>query len=234
MWPRTRRLPRRPLPLLLPLPPPLPPARPVSLSKVTLEKRGQSISLEKKQERGFGEIRINLNWSRGEAKRSGGLLGGLFGGNRGIDLDLGCLWEAADGNKGCVQALGGTLGAYDEPPYVRHAGDDRTGDRPEGENMTVNGDHLPRLRRILIYAFIYEGVPNWAAADGVAMVRMAGHPDIEVRLDSPEANQGLCAIAMLENDGGRLKLTKEERYFRDHRELDMAYGWGLRWVAGSK
>ena len=83
-----------------PAPPPAPPN--VSLSKVTLEKRGEKISLEKRGQAGHGRIVCNLNWSSGGAQVKRGLLGGMFGKSKssGIDLDLGCLFEMADGNKG--------------------------------------------------------------------------------------------------------------------------------------
>ncbi|MBL6217686.1 TerD family protein, partial [Klebsiella oxytoca] len=66
-------------------PPPAPAPNKVSLSKVSLTKEKPAISLAKKDN--FGEIRINLNWHRGSG--SGGLLGGMFGSSKAIDLDLG-------------------------------------------------------------------------------------------------------------------------------------------------
>lgn len=217
-----------------PSPPELaPPPTPVSLTKVTLEKRGQSVSLEKKRNEGFGEIVFNLNWNqRPEKKR--GFLGGLLGGRKGIDLDLGCLWELEDGRKGVVQALGEAWGNYRGEPFIQHAGDDRTGASAQGENIRINGDRMPKIKRILVFAFIYDGVPNWAMADGVATVKIPDQQDIEVRLDNPTVGQGMCAIALIENERGKLKVTKEERYFPGHIEMDKAYRWGLRWMAGSK
>ncbi|MDR8269274.1 tellurium resistance protein TerA, partial [Acinetobacter baumannii] len=64
-------------------PPPAPAPNKVSLSKVSLTKEKPAISLAKKDN--FGEIRINLNWHRGSG--SGGLLGGMFGSSKAIDLD---------------------------------------------------------------------------------------------------------------------------------------------------
>lgn len=97
-------------------PPPAPPAPPkVSLSKVSLTKEKPAISLAKKDN--FGEIRINLNWHRGSG--SGGLLGGMFGSNKAIDLDLGAFVELADGYKSVVQALGNAFGNYHSEPYVQ-------------------------------------------------------------------------------------------------------------------
>ncbi|HCF18165.1 MAG TPA: stress protein, partial [Rhodospirillum rubrum] len=149
--------------------------------------------------------------------------------------DLGCLWEMeGSGQKGVIQALGEAWGDYAREPFIRHAGDDRTGAMAQGENIKINGDRLSQIKRILVFAFIYDGAPNWAAADGVATVKIPGQPDIEVRLDNPASGQGMCAIALIEKDGGKLKVTKEERYFRGHKDMDETYRWGLRWVSGSK
>lgn len=230
-----------PPPSPAPTPPPAPqptpapasapaPSPTLNLSKITLEKKGQSISLDKKAA-GFGEIRINLNWTQSSGKRKRGLFGG---GNRGIDLDLGCLFELSDGYKGAIQALGDTFGAYNNEPYIELMGDDRTGAAIGGENMRVNGQRWNEIRRILVYAFIYEGVPNWAQADGTVTVEVPGEPPLEVRMDSHSGRDGMCAIAMLENVGGGIKVTKLIEYFRGHRYMDEHYRWGLRWAAGSK
>lgn len=215
-----------------PAPAPKPAAPPISLNKITLEKKGQSISLEKKA--GFGEIVVNLNWSRSTGGQKG-LLGGLFGGGGGgTDLDLGCLFELTDGVKGAVQALGNSFGSLESPPYIQLMGDDRTGDSTAGEFLHINGRYWDRIRRILIYAFIYQGAPNWAAADGVVTVKTPGQPTLEVRLDNHRRDCGMCAIALLENDGGNIRVSKQVEYFNGHRNLDQGYSWGLRWAAGSK
>src|SRR3954451_20247509 len=108
---RLRYQPRRCRPFRCPppaAPPPAPAAKPVNLSKITLEKCGQSVSLEKKHAKGFGEVLFNLYWNR---RPKGGLFSGLRGGKR-IDLDLGCLWELEDGRIGVVQALGNAWGDF--------------------------------------------------------------------------------------------------------------------------
>lgn len=66
----------------------------IELSKITLEKQGDShrIDLSKRTSGGSGEIVINLRWSRGgESKKS--FLNSLFSSNSSIDLDLGCFWD---------------------------------------------------------------------------------------------------------------------------------------------
>jgi tellurite resistance protein TerA len=208
----------------------------VSLSKITLEKRGDKVSLEKHADRGFGRIHVNLNWNRqpaGEPAR--GFLGKVLGasGPRGVDLDLGCLYELADGDAGVVQALGNAWGSFDDWPYICLDGDDRTGASAGGENMYVNGDRFDEIGRVLVFAFIYQGVANWAQTDGVVTIRLPDQPTVEVRLDNGSA-QGMCAIAMIENRNGQLQVTKLAEYVRDHRELDKRYGFGLRWTVGSK
>ena len=208
-----------------PPPPAAPPAPPVSLSKVSLDKPGQSVNLEKRGG-SFGEIVINLNWTRGKR--------GFFGGGNAVDLDLGCLLELADGRKSVVQALGRMFGDYHNPPYIELDGDDRTGDVSKGETMRINGARWNELQRIAIFANIYDGVPNWQQTDGVVTVTMPDQPPIEVRMTEGRNNMRLCGVVLLENDRGTLKATRLVDYFRDQSELDRALGWGLRWTAGSK
>lgn len=219
-----------PAPAAQPTPAPAPaPAAPkpsVNLSKVTLDKSRSTISLEKTTA-GFGEIRVNLNWNRGSG-------GGFFSRNKAIDLDVGCLFELQDGYKGAVQALGNAFGDLENEPYIRLMGDDRTGSVAGGEWLHINGKKWNEIRRILIYAFIYEGAPDWKATDGVVTIHIPGQPDIEVRLNEEGGRAGMCAIATLENDNGAVKVSRRVDFHRGHRDMDQAYGWGMRWAAGSK
>lgn len=219
-----------PTPVLVP-----PPAAPqaaaktsISLSKVTLDKTRSSISLEKSAA-GFGEIKVNLNWNKGS---SGG--GGLFSRNKSIDLDLGCLYELHDGRKGVVQALGEAFGSLQQAPYIQLMGDDRTGTVAGGEWLHINGARWSEIRRILVYAFIYEGAPNWKQTDGVVTLHIPGQPDIEVRLNDEGGQHGSCAIALLENIDGAVQVSRRVDFHRGHSAMDKAYGWGMRWTSGSK
>lgn len=205
--------------------PPSPSPPPVDLTKVTLEKPGQAVSLEKRGG-GFGEIVVNLNWSRGRK--------GFFGGGSAIDLDLGCLWELADGRAGVVQALGRAFGDYDAAPFIALSGDDRTGDVAQGETLRINGARWGEIARILVFANIYDGVPNWRQTDGVVLVTMPHQPPVEVRMTEGRDDRRLCGVMLIENDDGRLKATRVLDYVRDQQVLDERFDWGLRWVAGSK
>ena len=197
------------------------PPKPAMPQKVNLQK-GQKVSLVKGNN-GLGEILINLNWKQPR---------GFF--SNPIDLDLGCLYELKDGSKGSVQALGNAFGSLNNPPYIALDGDDRTGASSNGENLRINGKMVPKIRRILVYTFIYDGIANWKGADGVVTVKCPGSPEIIVHMDEYGSNLPMCAIAMLENVNDTLSVEKLVRFFNGHEYMDQAYYWGLRWRAGRK
>lgn len=199
----------------------------VNLGKVTLSKAAPSVSLTKPGDSG-GIMRVNLNWSQG-AKR------GFFKRSSAVDLDLGCLWELSDGRKGVVQAVGNNFGSLHAPPFIQLDGDDRTGADTGGENMHINLERPDTFRRILIFAFIYEGVANWAAADGVVTLFPTVGPQVEVRLDSPVDGARSCAIALLQNTGGAISVHREVQYINGNQSsIDKAFGWGMDWHPASK
>nr|WP_049755835.1 TerD family protein [Desulforamulus reducens] len=103
-----------------PQPKPVPPQPKINLSKIELKKKGEKINLEKKVNNRLGEILINLNWSRKPINQGGGgFFASIFGsGNKGIDLDLGCMIETKDGRKTVVQALDNDFGDLDFWPFV--------------------------------------------------------------------------------------------------------------------
>ncbi|MEK5233295.1 TerD family protein [Lysinibacillus sp. FSL K6-0232] len=209
----------------------------VNLGKIELTKKGQSVNLTKSQQQEIGEILINLNWNQQAAKPSGGFLSSLFGAksNGQIDLDLGCLYELTDGSKSCVQALGNLFGSLHTPPFIELDGDDRTGMVSGGENLRINGNKVSDIKRVLVYAFIYEGVANWSEADGVVTVNYGAGPNIEVRLNEHRNGKNMCAIAMIENvNNETFKVERLVDYFSGHQDMDKAYNWGLSWQAGRK
>ena len=204
-------------------------------SKVTLKGKGDSFAI--KQKSGTGELLINLNWDQHpQGEKKAGLFSKLMGGKTGgaVDLDLGCLFELRNQAKGAIQPLGKSFGSFDYPPYVLHLGDDRSGAWAEGENMKVNLAHAGQLKRILVFTYIYEGVPNWTATNAVVTVKVPGQPVLEVPMGSQMDSRNFCAIAMLEFDGGEIRVTRLVSFHQGHPDCDKTYGWGLKWVAGSK
>lgn len=209
-------------------PPPLTREEPPQPKKVELRK-GQKVSLVKKGA-SLGEIVINLNWS--QPPQSNGFFSRFT--NKGIDLDLACLYELKDGSIGAVQALGNHFGDLNRPPYVALDGDDRTGAVAAGETIRVNGKFTDKIRRILIYTFIYSGAANWEEAKGVVTVNCPGSPELIVRMDDYGSRKHTCAIALLENVGGTFSVEKVVDFFDDSEQMDRAFDWGLRWTVGRK
>lgn len=233
-----------------PAPAPAATSAPVSLGKVTLTKSAPSVSLTKGG--AGGVLRVNLNWTARPAAPAGappeekkGFLKKLQaaaeqgrGAGGAIDLDLACLYEYSDGSKGVVQALGNAFRdqhTFGPDPICWLDGDDRSGTVSGGENLFVNLAHAAAIRRVLVFAFIYQGVPNWAAADAVVTLFPAEGGQIEVRLDEADNQAPLCSIALLTNDGSGIKVNREIKYVRGAQSmLDKEYGWGMNWARGSK
>ncbi len=206
--------------------------------------RGEKIDIAKIIDGRNAEISVNLKWnatrSMSGAKKTGGFFADFFADdtarqNTGIDLDLGCLIEMADGSVGCIQALGGNLGLLNDYPYVELDHDDRTGDSVSGETLRVNGLHADAIARILVYAFIYEGAVNWQDANAIVTIRAPKSPDIIVKLDEYGSNCSLCALVMLTGKKtGGLSAEKIVRFFNGHADMDRCFGFGLKWVEGRK
>lgn len=197
----------------------------VSLSKITLEKR-KSVSLEK-QGASFGDIILNLNWAQ---KRGGG----IFGGGKSLDLDLGALYELKNGEKGVVQALGKTFGSYDRAPYMELDGDDRSGSAINGETIRINGKRFDQIKRIAVFALIYEGAVRWDQTDAKASIKIPDQPEVVVEIRDGNDRQRLYGMAVIENDGGDMRITNHARCYKDQKEFADEVGIYLNWRAGRK
>jgi tellurite resistance protein TerA len=211
--------------------------RPVSLSKVTLTKSSPTVSLTK-QGSGGGRLHVNLNWTARPAEQAqpkGFLKRMAAAGQPALDLDLGCLFELSNGQKGVVQALGNAFGSLDSPPYIFLDGDDRSGANTSGENLFVNLAHARELRRVLVFACIYAGAAGFEQAKGVVTLTPASGAPIEVQLDEAGGRSRMCAVALIDNSGGDLTVRREVRYIDGGQDvLDKAYGWGMNWSPGRK
>ncbi len=113
-------------------------------------------------------------------------------------------------------------------------GDDRTGTSIDGEWVRINGDKWNQIRRILVFAFIYKGAPNWGATDALVTMKIPGQPPVEVKVCEEGGKNKACAIALLENSNGSVRMSREVQFFNGHRDMDEAYSWGMRWTAGRK
>ncbi|MBL0802152.1 MULTISPECIES: TerD family protein [Streptomyces] len=188
---------------------------------VTLTKAAPSVSLTK-QGATTGALHVNLNWQAP------------------LDLDLGALYELADGTKGVVQALGNAFGDLHRPPWVHLDGDDRTGAVAAGENLTVNLDHTRDFRRVLVFVTLYEGAADFSGLHATVTLRAQHGAPVTFSLDECDVPSPVCALALLTQGPDGLVVHREARCLvpgrrsGPQRALDEAYGWGLHWTPGRK
>ncbi len=207
---------------------------------IVLEKSGDKhrINLDKAK-RTTGEIKINLDWSKG------GFLKRMFGGD--IDLDLGCFYETRDGLKALIDGVqfshgrGGRRdqqtrqGCYTQAPYIWHMGDDRGGAAESGETILVNPQGISQIKRIVVYTFIYDGVAKWADTNAVVKVSVPGYEDVIVKMGQQSSLRKFCAIASIEIGSDNSMTVQKLVTFHDgHSDCDRRYGWGFNYVPGSK
>jgi tellurite resistance protein TerA len=200
----------------------------VSLSKVTLKKKGdtKSISLEKSAN-AKNIIHINLNWDAPKPKKFS-----FLGSNTPPDLDLGCMFRLKDGNMGVIQPLGNFLGSSHQPPYILLDKDDRSGSSATGENLRIYKPEL--IDFVMIFAMIYQGAKNFTTVNGRITVTDQKGNEVYIKLDSPDPRYTFCSVCTFKNTGTALDLKKEELYFSGHPEADKHFGFGFSWKKGSK
>jgi tellurite resistance protein TerA len=210
-----------------PAPTPLPPERPkVNISKVSLDKRGASATVDLRKGGGKQPIYINLNWNKPEK--------GFFSFMQAeaADLDLGCMFLLQDGSKGVIQPLGNSFGSRDSAPYIFLDKDDRTGQAADGENMCI---YRPdQIKLVVVFAMIYEGTDNFTTVGGKLTIKDTQGSEITIPLNNPDSRRLFCAVAHITQTNSQITITKDELYFSNHQECDKHYGFGFRWVAGSK
>lgn len=191
----------------------------VSLDKITLE-RSQAVSLDKLPgTTGHGPIILNLTWS----PRAG----------HDVDLDLGCLYELSDGTQGIVQALGKAFGSLTRPPYIALDQDDRSG-RSSGETIRINGDKLGHIKRLAVFALIYEGAVRWSQTDARASILVPGRPEIEVLIRQGNDRQRVFGLVVIDSAGGSLRVTNHMTNYPNQKEYADATGIYLNWKEGRK
>ncbi|WP_410876888.1 TerD family protein [Nocardia sp. A7] len=213
-----------------------PPATPpVNLAKVSLTKEAPSVSLTKHGATG-GVMRVNLNWTSMAA--TGRLFGKLRGKN--IDLDLCCFFELANGAIGSVRALDRRFGALYEPPFIHLDQDDRTGASITGENLSVNLDCTQFIRRILVFASIYDGASDFRNVHATVTLQTADSAPIEMTLDGCTDNSRDAVLFTLENVNGAFVVRREGAFVRPPAgqpgggvvEIARLYNWDFGFQAG--
>jgi len=197
---------------------------------------------------GSGTLRVNLRWSSTDERRGGvrslrrrldpGPTQGVSSGPK-VDLDLGCLYQFTDGQRGVVQAAGARHGDFARPPYVRLDRDDRTGSST-GENLFINMDHSAHFQRLLIFVLLAGGADDLTKVGATLTLYPTSGPALELRLDGATAASSAapgraksCAAVVIQRTGTEFMLKTEAKFFPGFQsEIDKSYAWGLHWAPG--
>jgi tellurite resistance protein TerA len=204
-----------------------------------LDKNGESGIISPPSD-GFGKIHVGLAWNNIVVEQSSGFMGLIKKATKqGVDLDLGCFFELTDGTRGVLQPFGNLFGQYDQMPYIQLSGDERTGDSDgDDEYLTINGKQWPKIKRILIYTYIYEGAKDWSQIKPEISVNLNGGLDdddsLVIRPRLKTSDLTVCAIASIKNVKNGMQLVTHGEYFHSHASMDRAFGFGLKWEDGAK
>lgn len=193
-----------------------------------------------KSNTGNGEIKINLDWSKG------GFMSRVFGPGA-VDLDLGCFYELRNGKMMLIDGLqfahgkGGPRdrvtrqGCYTQAPFIWHKGDDRGAGAESGETILVNPAGVSQIKRIIVYTFIFEGAAKWSETNAVVRVSVPGCEDVVVPMGEQHSNKRFCAIASIEiGSDNTMEVQKLVTFHDSHSDCDRQYGWGFNYTPGSK
>ncbi|MBC1237927.1 tellurium resistance protein TerA [Nostoc sp. 2RC] len=200
---------------------------------IQLKKSGDSHNIDLKKSSNSSQLIIhaNLNWNRQESN-IGGLFKNILGGNKPPDLDLGCMYQMVDGQKGVIQPLGNSFGSKNSSPYIFLDKDDRTGAAANGENIYIFRPDL--IKRVMFFAFIYQGTPDFKSVQGRIFFKISNGEEVSLELNNPDSNRRFCAAAMIKTIKSQIIITKEEKYFLGHEEASKNYRFSINWTPGSK
>lgn len=212
-----------------------------------LSRPGQTAIVNPTKE-GIKDFEIGVAWDnvvpKSRPQKKGGFLEKILGKkqpssniskHKGVDLDIGCLYELKNGKRGAIQAFGEMFGNLQNEPFIHLSGDERTGDADgEDELIKVNGKRWDEFKRIVIYIYIYGGADSWETVKPQIQVRVPEEKPMIISLNAKRQELALCAVAGLENIRGGIRMTNFMEYFPGHAEMDRAFGFGLQWAEGQK
>jgi tellurite resistance protein TerA len=67
-------------------------------------------------------------------------------------------------------------------------------------------------------------------------MHVPGQPEVEVQMNEYAGNthNTMCAVALLENINGEIKVSREVQFFPSHTQMNDTYRWGLKFRSGRK
>ena len=202
----------------------------------SLDRSGES-GLITAPDGGFKKIHVGLSWDNIVVKTSGGFMGLIKKATKqGVDLDLGCFFELKNGTRGILQSFGDLHGKLDDIPYIELSKDERTGNaKGDDESLTINGQEWSEIKRVLVYAYIYEGATNWNEIKPKITIDLKnGDTPIKIEPSLKTTQMTVCALATIENVKNAINIKTHGEYFTSQASMDRAFGFGLKWEDGAK
>lgn len=176
-------------------------------------------------------IRVSLQWQQP------GLLRRMLNGY--VDLDLGCYYQLANGEKNLIDCLqfsgdkGGSRhdatrqGCYDASPFIWHSGDADGNADSSVEELLINPKGLAEISRLMIYAYIFEGPARWRAVNPTLRISVPGCDDVVIKVE-PEPGKRFIALAGIKTEpDGSIVIENLGTSHDGHADCDRAYGWGF-------
>jgi tellurite resistance protein TerA len=196
-----------------------------------LDKNGES-GLIPAPENGFDNIHVGLAWNNVIIEKSSGFMGLVKKATKaGVDLDLGCFFELQDGTRGVLQPFGDLFGHLEQVPYIHHHGDERTGDSEgDDEVITINGKQWPKIKRVMIYTYIYQGGNDWSQIEPEINIDLkTDDVPIHIQPKLKTSDHTICALASIRNVKNAIQIVTHGEYFMSQAAMDRAFGFGLEW-----
>lgn len=205
-------------------------------SQDMLDKSGESEVISP-PEGGFDNIHVGLQWDNIIVEQSSGFMGLIKKATKqGIDLDLGCFVELTDGSRAILQPFGELFGSLNKMPFVKLSGDERTGNsKGDDESFEINGKQWPKIKRILIYTYIYEGECDWSKIKPYIHIDLKNNTaPIEIKPSLKTTKMTICALATIKNVKDGIQISTHGEYFTSQGAMDRAFGFGFEWEDGAK
>lgn len=191
------------------------------MASINLQK-GQKIDLTKGNP-GLSKIQVGLGWDEVQKPKSGGLLGGLFGGGGGataIDCDASAILLDANNKLTSKDRLVyfGNLQSGDKS--VQHTGDNLTGAGDgDDEQINVELSGVPSaVQKIVFVVNIYDSVKR---KQDFGMISNAF-----IRIVNPVNGQEFCRFNLSESYAGKTSLVVAEVYRHNNEWKFAAIGEG--------
>lgn len=199
---------------------------PTLRGRTVLDRRSPKVLIGGEQA-GSGSMHFTLRWSTTPPDPRAAAAGL----RRSTDLHLGCLWEMNDRTTGVIQTFdrGSEAAVCEGSTVLRLGGRSET----DGQTLVASIKHLALLRRMVLFAYAYNGRPEWHPLSMSMSVTLRGGVVIDLRPDIGPNWATVCALASLHRVGNTLVLRLEQEYLNGQQQtVAEAYGFELPWVGG--